>query len=125
MRNDDGPSDEELTEAQLVELRALLSNAQLELERDRAESRDNAKPVDLDLSIGRLSRVDAMQQQHMAIARRERMETRLAQIRSALSRMDAGAYGECIRCGEPIGHARLRARPEAPVCRDCQSGGGG
>jgi DnaK suppressor protein len=121
---DDARLDDELTEGQLAELRALLTATRAELERGRAGSRENAKPVDLDLSIGRLSRMDAMQQQQMAMARKERVETQLAQIRGALSRMDAGTYGECVRCGEPIGHARLRARPEAAVCRECQSGGG-
>lgn len=124
MKDDDAPLEDELGEAELVELRALLSTARTELEEGRAESRENAKPVDLDLSIGRLSRVDAMQQQHMALARSQRVETQLSQIRAALSRMDAGTYGECLRCGEPIGVARLRARPEAPVCRDCQAGAG-
>ena len=49
----------------------------------------------------------------------------LQQIRSALSRLKDGTYGECIKCEEPIAFARLKARPEAPVCMECQSGGGG
>ncbi|MEX2207090.1 MAG: TraR/DksA family transcriptional regulator [Myxococcota bacterium] len=117
--------DVHLTQAQLAELRSLLEKAEAEAAQGLSDSTTNAKPVDLDLSIGRLSRVDALQQQHMAIARRDRATLQLQQIRSALGRIEAGNYGACIRCDEPIALARLRARPEALVCRDCQSAGGG
>ncbi|HZO21670.1 MAG TPA: TraR/DksA C4-type zinc finger protein [Steroidobacteraceae bacterium] len=31
-----------------------------------------------------------------------------------------GTYGICEECGNPIGEERLRARPEATLCIDCQ-----
>ena len=40
-------------------------------------------------------------------------------IRGALARMDDGSYGQCARCDEPIGAARLEALPEAPYCIRC------
>lgn len=43
----------------------------------------------------------------------------LAAIRAALSRMDAGTYGICRRCGEPIAPQRLRALPTALDCVAC------
>jgi DnaK suppressor protein len=110
----------ELTPEQIVELRAQLVTTLEEVERSLSTSTQDAKPVDLDLSIGRLSRVDALQQQHMAMARRERTEIQLQQIRSALARIDAGTYGACVACEEPIGYGRLKARPESLCCRDCQ-----
>jgi DnaK suppressor protein len=116
---------DELTESQLAELKALLEKAEQDVAQGLSASSADAKPVDLGLSIGRLSRVDALQQQHMAMARRQRVEVQLQQVRAAVSRMKIGTYGACIKCGEPIGFARLKARPETPVCRDCQSGGGG
>ncbi|MDQ3036500.1 MAG: TraR/DksA C4-type zinc finger protein [Myxococcota bacterium] len=114
-------SDEELSSEELAELEAALRAGLAELQRELTGATENAKPVDLDLSIGRLSRVDALQQQNMALARRRRMETQLQQMRAALKRIGADTYGECLGCGEPIGIARLRARPEAPFCRQCQS----
>lgn len=116
---------DELNEAQLAELKTLLEKAEQDVAQGLSASSADAKPVDLGLSIGRLSRVDALQQQHMAMARRQRVEVQLQQVRSALSRMKSGTYGACIKCGEPIEFARLKARPETPVCRDCQLGGGG
>jgi DnaK suppressor protein len=43
----------------------------------------------------------------------------LADIEAALQRLDAGTYGDCVSCGEPIGDARLKVRPAATQCRDC------
>lgn len=44
---------------------------------------------------------------------------RLAGIDRALQRIADGSYGVCTRRGEPIGRARLEARPAATLCIDC------
>lgn len=41
-------------------------------------------------------------------------------IESAMLRLEAGTYGRCSECREPIASARLRALPFADACRDCQ-----
>lgn len=43
----------------------------------------------------------------------------LAEIRAALARLESGGYGTCETCGEPIGAARLEARPAARTCIAC------
>jgi DnaK suppressor protein len=91
------------------ELRALLESL-----------REDARPVDLDEPIGRLSRMDAIQQQSMAVANRRSAEQRLARVEAALRRIDGGEYGDCLECGEAIALARLAAQPEALLCVDCQ-----
>ena len=70
----------------------------------------------VDEPIGRVSRIDAIQQQSMIQANRRAAQQRLAQARSALSRIDEDEYGECVSCGETVGFARLKARPETPFC---------
>ena len=47
-------------------------------------------------------------------------ESRLSQVEEALERQRAGTYGICENCGRPIDPERLRARPEATLCIDCQ-----
>ncbi len=42
-------------------------------------------------------------------------------IRAALARIDAGTYGACVACGDPIAEGRLQALPTTPVCIDCAS----
>jgi len=45
----------------------------------------------------------------------------LAEIDAAVARIDAGSYGTCENCGQPIGDARLEARPTARACIGCAS----
>lgn len=44
----------------------------------------------------------------------------LAQTRAALARLDAGTYGTCDSCGEPIGKLRLQAFQRATLCVSCK-----
>ena len=46
--------------------------------------------------------------------------TTIRRIDQAIERLDAGTYGQCTRCGGPIGEARLRALPFAVCCRHCE-----
>lgn len=43
----------------------------------------------------------------------------IAEIEDALHRLEAGTYGVCVTCGEPVGEGRLKVRPAATQCRDC------
>jgi RNA polymerase-binding transcription factor len=52
---------------------------------------------------------------------REREQGLLAKIDAALKKIESGEYGECVMCGEPIGVARLKARPVAELCIECKS----
>ncbi len=40
-------------------------------------------------------------------------------IEAALKRIEAGTYGTCVRCGDPIAEERLDVVPATPICRDC------
>ena len=83
-------------------------------------SKDGAKPIGLDEPIGRLSRMDAIQQQQMTKANRSSYKRKLRQIRAALDAFDKDEYGLCRSCEEPIDYRRLKARPETPFCLECQ-----
>ena len=111
----------ELTPEQVEELRAALAGRSDELKRLLAATREGTRPVDLDEPIGRLTRMDAMQQQSMSAANRRSHDIRLRQIQQALGAMGQDRYGLCRRCEDPIGYPRLKARPESPYCLDCQT----
>lgn len=111
---------EVLSQAQLVELQLCLVALQQELQTLLSTSSASSRPVELDQPIGRLSRMDALQQQHMAKANRLGHEQRLLQVENALKMIARDDYGDCRSCEEPIGYARLKARPEAPFCLNCQ-----
>lgn len=71
-------------------------------------------------TVGRLSRMDALQQQAMQKASRELIRKRLVQIEHALFAIEEGDYGYCSECGESIDEKRLDIKPEALVCVVCQ-----
>ena len=114
--------DEELTAAQIADLRRALEALQVELTASLESASEGAKIVDLDQPIGRVSRIDAIQQQKMAEASKAKQQLRLGQVRQALSAVESGDYGLCRSCDEPIAFRRLRARPESPLCLRCQGG---
>ena len=85
-----------------------------------ADSQGARDTVMLDqTSVGRLSRMDALQGQAMAKAEEERRQLTLTRIASALARIERGEYGECIACGEWIAARRLEGDPVVLKCIDC------
>ncbi|MCB9745406.1 MAG: TraR/DksA C4-type zinc finger protein [Alphaproteobacteria bacterium] len=113
---------EELTPAELEQIGALLRAAELELRALIADEGGLTGTVQLDQSaVGRVSRVDALQQQQMALANKRRAERRMEAVEAALERFDEDpeSFGWCPGCGEPIGVRRLRAVPESVFCVPC------
>ena len=73
-------------------------------------------------SVGRLSRMDAMQRQAMAQATQRRRNARIARLAAALQRIEEGEFGFCQDCGEDIEAARLELDPTVPTCVSCARG---
>ena len=72
-------------------------------------------------SVGRVSRIDALQTQAMSLAAQERRVVELGRIAAALQRIDAGEYGYCLDCGELISSERLKIDLPAERCVKCAS----
>jgi DnaK suppressor protein len=82
--------------------------------------REDGKPVELDQTrVGRLSRMDALQNQAMAKETERRRQQELLRIDAALERLHNGSYGECLECGELIAEKRLDLDPSALLCIEC------
>lgn len=104
----------------IEELKQDLRRRLAELEAMDALSDKDRKPVELDQqSVGRLSRVDAMQRQAMAFASQARRQHEARMIVAALERIDTGDFGWCGGCGEPIPLPRLRLDATIATCIDC------
>lgn len=110
----------ELDAAELRELHADLAALRAELQSFLEASSAGSAPVALDEPIGRLSRMDAMQQQAMSSANRRTAEQRLQRVEAALQRAP-DEYGLCLHCEEPVGFKRLKVQPDAVLCFACQS----
>ena len=80
---------------------------------------EEVSTVELNGSMGRVSRGDAMQGQQMALEMQRRGQERLRRIDSALIRREKGTFGSCCRCRNPIQEARLEAFPDAVLCVRC------
>ena len=99
------------------EIRNLLTAKRDELTDLLAQTLADGAPVELDQTQqGRLSRLDAMQQQAMAEETRRRRHREVQSIELALRRVDEGEYGFCITCGEAIEPERLSLNPATPFC---------
>ena len=91
-----------------------------QLEKDLTQTDASAETVVLDQSsVGRLSRMDAMQQQAMAQGLRARLETRKRQVLAALARIEDGRFGYCCQCDVELDERRLQHDPAVVFCADC------
>jgi DnaK suppressor protein len=105
------------------EARRLLLARQEQLLREGEANADSRDTVELQQdSVGRLSRMDAMQQQAMAQATERRREAESARISAALKRLDEGEWGYCLSCGDEIAAKRLGHDPSVTNCIKCASG---
>lgn len=94
-----------------------------EIEQESAATTEDRATVTLDQqSVGRLSRMDAMQQQAMANATHVRRQQEAQRINAALSRMNEGEFGYCLDCGDEIEEKRLKFDATAPRCITCVRG---
>lgn len=115
-------SDGELSNEQLQIFReTLLENRKQLMTAIEGETK-SSKIVELDQStMGRLSRMDALQGQAMSQETKLRHEEGLRNIITALSRIESGDYGYCLKCDERISTARIKVDPAVSLCIDCAS----
>jgi len=99
--------------------RQKLISLKAELEANLVDPDGMAGIVKLDGVMGRLSRMDAMQTQQMALALQRRQKEQLLRVQSALERIQQQNYGNCLRCQNPIRLSRLETIPEVVLCVNC------
>ena len=110
---------ESMDDLQIEALKVKVQSLLRELEAELHASAGDEEVVTLDTSIGRLSRMDAMQQQQMALELKRRKEQYRLRLENALKRIDQGTYGRCGRCKGPITAERLEIQPDAVLCVRC------
>ena len=105
------------------DFRTLIEARLSDLDDEDALGQAGKATVELDQqSVGRLSRMDALQNQAMAQATGARRTAERQRLIAALKRMDHGEFGYCEECGDEIAEARLRLDPAATRCVDCARG---
>ncbi|WP_158527333.1 TraR/DksA family transcriptional regulator [Pelagibaculum spongiae] len=97
-----------------------LDSLREQLQAELVQGNDSAAAVELDQNkVGRLSRMDAMQQQAMQQARLRSIQKRLSDIHRAEEALQHDEYGLCEECGEAISKQRMQVRPESVLCIGC------
>ena len=106
----------------LAHFKTLLEQRAAELDRLLGDAESRSQSVELDQSkVGRLSRMDALQQQAMNDAIRSRARHERVRLQLALKRWHEGDYGWCNQCGELIASAPSGVRSgHAVVYHLCQ-----
>lgn len=112
-----------MDETRLREMKSRLLKMQSDLADETRRGTDGTRTVVLDQqSVGRLSRMDAIQNQAIARAAQVRREHSAHRIRSALMRIEEGEFGYCLECGDEIAPKRLDLDPTTTVCVTCAAG---
>jgi DnaK suppressor protein len=110
-----------LSEVQIDQIREELERTLRRAQKTLATQVGRSREIDQS-AVGRLSRIEALQNQSFKDKLQERERTKFDEVVQALSRLDDGSYGVCKTCLKPIGFERLLVFPEALVCTSCRSG---
>ena len=108
-----------MTREEQVQFRPLIEERMRTLDAEIAGTAQSTEAISPDNAIGRLSRLDAMQAQQMALAGKRRLEEERTRLTEALARVELGTYGRCLRCGNDIALERLEYQPDALICVPC------
>ena len=80
---------------------------------------EKVKPISPDCGLGRLTRLEAMGEQHVNNKVLDEARIRLTRLNNALQRIDNPMFGICLECEESIGFERMSIRPESIKCVEC------
>lgn len=111
-----------MNDSRMHEYRSLIEARIADIVGNNERGHEGQAVVELDQqAVGRLSRMDALQNQAMAKAQQVRRDGEVTRLRAALQRMEDGTYGECEDCGEDIPDGRLKLDLAATRCVFCAS----
>lgn len=80
---------------------------------------ERTQPVEPDVAIGRLTRMDAIGNKSINEAALREARNKLARLERALKMIDRPGFGICMECEEPIPVGRLMVMPESDMCVEC------
>lgn len=101
------------------EIKAVLENAVNDTEASISSLIELTKPISPDNAIGRVSRMDAINNKSINDAGLRAARSKLEKLRRNLGRIDDADFGHCTKCGNPIQFGRLKFMPESSWCINC------
>ncbi len=97
------------------DIKRMITTLQSELQ----ELEESAKPISPENSIGRISRMDAINNKGVLDASIRNRKKKLSKLQLALSKVDSPGFGNCVNCKNPINPKRLMLLPESNRCIRC------
>ena len=108
-----------MTAMEQSDVRQNIKNEISKTEKLIAEYKELTKPVEPDCAIGRISRMDAINNKSVTEATLRQAEEKLRNLQQVLSRVGTKDFGICIKCGKAIPEGRILYRPESLTCVNC------
>ena len=102
-----------------AELKAKIQEAISNTETEIVEMEKMAQPITPENSIGRVSRMDAINNKSVVEAALRTNKAKLTKLKVALSKIDEDGFGNCVMCSRPIQPKRLMFMPESTRCVRC------
>ncbi|MFO8065942.1 MAG: TraR/DksA C4-type zinc finger protein [Bacteroidales bacterium] len=103
----------------IKEIEKKLEEEILKTEKLIEEYKELTKPVAPDVAIGRVSRMDAINNRSITEAALRQAEEKLNKLKFVLSKIDSPDFGVCIKCKKEIPLGRILIRPESSHCVNC------
>lgn len=103
----------------IKEIRLLIEKEIEKTNRTIEGYKDMSAPVETDNAIGRLSRMDAINNKSVTEAALRNAEEKLRGLKKALDKLDQPDFGKCSRCGGEIPIQRILFRPQSSLCVKC------
>ena len=81
--------------------------------------KESTKPISPENAIGRVSRMDAINNKSVVEAALRKANEKLSKLKLVLEKVDDSDFGLCIRCGNPIPIGRILLMPQSRLCVSC------
>ena len=108
-----------MTEEQRNTLRERIIDRSVEVGIRIADLEETTKPIAPDKALGRLTRLEAMQDKSVNEAALQRMRDEQTSLHNALTNIMGPGFGTCLNCGQEIAYERLEALPASTLCTAC------
>jgi DnaK suppressor protein len=108
-----------MVELNKIEIRNKIEAEILKTESKVAEYREQTRPIEPENAIGRISRMDAINNKSVIEAALRKAVEKLDNLNLALSKVDDDDFGLCVRCHKPIPLGRILVMPQARSCVAC------
>lgn len=102
-----------------VEIEAIIETEIAKTEILVAEYKDLTKPIEPENAIGRISRMDAINNKSVTEAALRKSKEKLEKLKFALTKVDDDDFGVCLKCRKPIPLGRILIMPQSRTCVNC------